>query len=66
MRVEIKTSCEADVYETWEVEVPDGPGGDDLRDAALEALWRGKGDLIEDEHNSECNQQIIRIGVLRA
>jgi hypothetical protein len=33
MRVEIKTICDVSVYEAWQVNVPDGLAGDDLRGA---------------------------------
>jgi hypothetical protein len=64
MRVQVKTTCEADVYETWELEVPD-LASEELRDAALEALWEGDAELIEDDHSGERNRQIIGLVVLR-
>lgn len=65
MRVQVKTTCEADVYETWELEVPDCLASEELQDAALEALWEGDAELIEDDHSGERNRQIIGLVVLR-
>lgn len=59
MRVEIKTVCNATVYETWEVDVADELVGNELHDAAWQALWEGNADLIEDEHDDEHDRQVI-------
>lgn len=65
MRVEIKTACDAYVYETWEVDVPDGLADDELYDAAWEALYTGEADLIEDEHDGEDSREIISLDALQ-
>ncbi len=64
MRVEIKTACPAYVYETWEVDLPEGLPADEVRDAAWKALCAGGANLIEDEHDDERDRELVGINVI--
>lgn len=61
MMVGIKTACSAYVYETWQVEVPDGLAGDELASAAIEALSRGDAELIDEHHCGEDDREVVRM-----
>ncbi|KAA0274277.1 MAG: hypothetical protein EDQ89_02470 [Acidobacteria bacterium] len=60
MKMEIKTACPY-VYETWQVEVPEGLVREELASAASQALARGDAELIDEEHGGEHDREVVRM-----